>query len=80
MLGHTWAPEKDQENTGLQNGAMETPISLLVHDENYSRFYLTMQVLYKEMPLLHYCEKYSLKQGISYLHKNVLYKMISCKT
>ena len=24
-----------------------------------------MQVLYKQMPLLHYCEKYSLKQGIA---------------
>jgi len=23
-----------------------------------------MQVLYKQMPLIHYCEKYSLKQGI----------------
>ena len=65
MLGHTWAPEKDQEDAGLQNGEMKTAVSLLVYACNTCAFIETMQVLYKEMPLLHYCEKYSLKQGIS---------------
>lgn len=39
-----------------------------------------MQVLYKQMPLLHYCEKYSLKQGIvSCVHNSMTaYINISC--